>query len=318
MYYRSGIQGGVFIISCFLIYFSRASRFSTILTKRGAPLINYYLITKPGIILGNLITVLAGFFLASRGIIDFSLFFATLIGISLIIASACVFNNVIDRNRDKKMERTQRRALVTGAISTSQAIVFATILGLAGGSILLFYTNLLTTFIAGIGFFTYVCIYSIWKGHTLYGTAIGSIAGAVPPLVGYCAASNRFDMGALILFLMLIFWQMPHFFAIALLHFKDYVKADIPLLPIKKGVHITKIRMVLYILGFMLTTGMLTAFNYTGYTYLAVTSLVGLIWLLLSLKGFARSDNQAWGKQMFHFSLVTITVTCCMVFIDTL
>ena len=138
------------------------------------------------------------------------------------MASACVFNNYIDRQVDKKMERTKNRALVTGLISGRNAILFATLLGLIGNLILFLYTNLLTVFVAGLGFFVYVVLYSLWKCRTIYGTAIGSIAGAVPPVVGYCAVSNHFDAGALILFAMMVLWQMPHFFAIALLHFDDY------------------------------------------------------------------------------------------------
>ena len=239
-------------------------------------MINYYLITKPGIILGNLITVAAGFLLASKGRIDFWLFFATLIGLAFIIASACVFNNYIDRQIDKKMERTKKRALVTGLISGRNAIAFAIFLGILGSLILLFNTNLLTVLVASVGFLVYVVLYSLWKCRTIYGTAIGSIAGAVPPVVGYCAVSNHFDVGALILFTMLVLWQMPHFFSIAMWHFDDYVAAEIPVLPVKKGMLRTKIHMVLYIVAFIFTAMLLTLFDYTGYVYLAVTTTLGL------------------------------------------
>ena len=281
-------------------------------------MINYYLITKPGIVLGNLLTVLAGFFLASRGNLHYPLLFATLMGIACIMASGCVFNNVIDRNIDKKMERTKTRALVKELISGPKALLFGALLGLAGNGILLFYTNPLTTLIADIGFFTYVVLYSFWKCHTIYGTAIGSIAGAVPPIVGYCAVSNHLGLEALILFAMLVLWQMPHFFSIALLHFNDYMKAELPLLPIKRGIPTTKMRIFIYIVGFIGAAGMLTFFRYTGYAYLTVTSIFGLLWLLLSLKGFATDQNQVWAKHMFRFSLVTITMTCFMILLDTI
>lgn len=271
-------------------------------------MINYYLLTKPGIIFGNLITVAAGFLLASKGHIDLKLFFATVIGLTFLIASACVFNNYIDRPIDKKMERTKNRPLVTGLISGQHALIFGMILGIIGNVVLLLYTNLLTVTVAGVGFFVYVIIYSLWKRHTIYGTAIGSIAGAVPPVVGYCAVSNHFDLGALILFSMLVLWQMPHFFSIALYHFDDYAAAEIPVLPIKKGALRTKIHMVLYIIGFIFTAIMLTFFDYTGYVYLTVTVIIGLAWLGLCLKGFKSSNDQIWGRRMFHLSLLLITV----------
>lgn len=279
-------------------------------------MINYYLLTKPGIILGNLVTVAAGFLLASKGTIDLWLFFATLLGLAFIMASACVFNNYIDRQVDKKMERTKNRALVTGLIAGHNAIAFAIVLGVIGNLILLLYTNLLTVMVAGSGFFVYVVLYSLWKCRTIYGTAIGSFAGAVPPVVGYCAVSNHFDAGALILFTMLVLWQMPHFFAIALYHFDDYVAAKIPVLPIQKGMLRTKIHMVLYIFGFILTAMLLTFFHYTGYIYLIVTTSIGLAWLGLCLKGFKSNNDQVWGKHMFRLSLLMIGVMCFVIPFD--
>lgn len=269
-------------------------------------MINYYLLTKPGIILGNLVTVAAGFLLASKGHINFGLFLATLIGLTFIMASACVFNNYIDRKVDKKMERTKNRPLAAGLVSEYKAIFFAMVLLIIGGLVLTFYTNLLTVIVAGIGFFVYVVLYSLWKCHTIYGTAIGSIAGAVPPVIGYCAVSNRFDTGALILFAMMVLWQMPHFFAIALYHFNDYAAAGIPVLPVKKGALRTKIHMTIYIFGFILTATMLTLFHYTGYLYLLVTLTLGLAWMGLCLKGFKSNDDQQWGCHMFRLSLVLI------------
>lgn len=276
-------------------------------------LVNYYLLTKPGIILGNLITVAAGFLLASKDTIDFWLFFATLIGLSLIIASACVFNNYIDRMIDKKMKRTRERALAIGSISEINAIIFAIFLGIIGNLVLLLYTNFLTALITDLGFFVYVILYSIWKCRTIYGTAIGSIAGGVPPVAGYCAVSNQFDIGALILFIMLVLWQMPHFFSIAVYHFNDYVKAEMPLLPIKKGMLRTKIHMLFYILGFILSALMLAVFNYMGAAYTIVTLVMGLMWLGLCLKGFKSNNDQLWGQYMFRFSLLVIISTCFVI-----
>jgi protoheme IX farnesyltransferase len=279
-------------------------------------MINYYLLTKPGIILGNLITVAAGFLLASKGMIDLRLFLATLMGLAFIMASACVFNNYIDRQIDKKMERTKNRPLVKGLISGRNAICFAIFLEILGNLILLFYTNLLTVFIAGMGFFVYVVLYSLWKCRTLYGTAIGSIAGAVPPVIGYCAVSNHLDAGAFILFSMMVLWQMPHFFSIAMFHLDDYTAAQIPVLPVIKGALRTKIHMVFYILGFIFAAVMLTFFNYAGYMYLMVAMSMGCLWLLLGLKGFKSDNDQIWGCRMFRLSLLTITAICFVIPFD--
>lgn len=279
-------------------------------------MINYYLLTKPGIILGNLITVAAGFILGSKGNIDMKLFLATLLGLTFIMASACVFNNYIDRGIDKKMTRTKNRALVMGLIPGRNALQFATLLGLIGGGVLLALTNPLTFGVAAIGFFVYVILYSFWKSKTIYGTAIGSIAGAVPPVVGYCAASGLFDNAAAILFAMMVLWQMPHFFAIALLHYDDYKKAEIPVLPVSRGILKTKIHMLLYILAFIPIALLLTVFNYTGNVYLIVTACIGVAWLSLAIKGFSSGNNKLWGQQMFRLSLVMITAVCLVIPFD--
>lgn len=281
-------------------------------------MINYYLITKPGIILGNLLTVAAGFILASKGVVDGWLFLATLMGLGFIMASACVFNNFIDRKIDKKMKRTQGRALVNERISGQNAIVYAIILGIIGNVILFTYTNLLTVGVAALGFFVYVILYSLWKCRTVYGTAIGSIAGAVPPIVGYCAVSNHFDLGALILFAIMVFWQMPHFFSIALFHLEDYAAAGVPVLPLERGVKRTKIHMVIYIICFIVAAACLTLFDYTGYLFLATAIGLGLAWLALSIAGFNRGDTLLWGKQMFSVSLIVIMTICLIIPFDVI
>lgn len=276
----------------------------------------YYMLTKPGIILGNIITTGAGFALASKGLVDFWLFFATMSGLAFIIASAGVFNNYIDRAMDAKMERTKNRALVTGAVSSVNALVFGTLLGLAGVFILFYYTNALTVSVALAGFFVYLVLYAFWKYRSFYGTLIGSLAGGVPPVVGYCAVSNQLDLGAFLLFMIMVLWQMPHFFAIAMYRLKDYAAASIPVLPISRGAYVTKVQILLYIIAFTLTSLMLTYAGYTGVVYLAVASVLSLGWFGLGLKGFKAANDQVWARQMFIFSLVVIMGICLTISLD--
>lgn len=276
----------------------------------------YFMLTKPGIIFGNAITAASGFILASKAQVNPWLFLVTLMSLSLLIASACVFNNYIDRNTDKMMERTKNRALVRGTISLKKAIIFAVFLGLFGVLLLILYTNLLTTIIALSGFFIYVVLYSLSKYRSSYATVIGSISGGVPPVVGYCAVVDRFDTGACLLFMIVALWQMPHFFAIAMYRLDDYIAASIPVLPVKRGVCITKIHMLFYIIAFLISVCMLTILGYTGYAYLIVVGLLGVSWLLLCIKGFKDANNRLFGRQMFHFSLVVIMILCIMISIS--
>ena len=138
----------------------------------------YLQVTKPGIIFGNLISVIGGFLLASKGSIDYPLFIYTLVGVSLVVASGCVFNNYIDRDIDRKMERTKNRVLVKGLISPAVSLVYATLLGIAGFMLLWFGANPLACWLGVMGFVVYVGVYSLYmKRHSVYGTLIGSLSG---------------------------------------------------------------------------------------------------------------------------------------------
>lgn len=270
----------------------------------------YYSLTKPGIIYGNAITCIAGFLLASRGHINFLLLVETVVGLSLIIASACVTNNYIDRDIDRKMERTKNRALVTKKIPVVNALIFAFLLMTIGIYTLYFFTNFNSLSAAVFGFIIYVAAYGYTKRRTPNGTIVGSFAGAVPPVVGYCAASGNFDVVALILFLILVCWQMPHFYAIAIYRMKDYVNANIPVLPVIDGIFVTKIYMFFYIFAFIISCQLLTDIGVTGYIYLALITFVGIIWITYSILGFRAKDNIKWARKMFFISLIANLVLC--------
>ena len=276
----------------------------------------YYRLVKPGIIYGNLLNVAGAFLLASRGSINFILFAITLLGIALIIASGCVFNNYLDRDIDAQMERTKKRALVRGTISGNSALIFASVLGILGAISLLF-TNLLTLVIALFGLFAYVCLYSLWsKRYTVHSTLIGAISGAIPPVVGYCAVTNSLDTGAIILFLILAAWQLPHAFAIAVYRFDDYKAAAIPVLPVQKGIFVTKVYMALSTGLFFCSILSLYLFGYTGIVYLIALSALSFAWLALSIAGFFTSNDTLWGQRMFLLSLVIIFSFCVLIAID--
>jgi protoheme IX farnesyltransferase len=271
----------------------------------------YYWLTKPGIIYGNVINTLAGFFLASvvAWAFDGWLLVATVLGTSLIIGSGCVFNNYIDRRIDQKMKRTKKRALATGKLPVRNALIFGAVLGIAGFTLLALFVNWLVVAIGAIGYIDYIILYGYAKRKSVYGTLVGSISGSMPPVAGYCAVTGSFDMGAFLLFLLLTAWQMPHFYSIAMYRHKDYEAAGIPVLPVKKGMQHTKVQILVYIIIFTLATLLLTVFDYTGYIYFVVMALLGLAWLRLAIKGFKAVDDEAWARKMFGFSLVvTLTV----------
>jgi heme o synthase len=278
---------------------------------------HYYQLTKPGIVMGNAITIIGGFILASQGHIDYFLLAVTLMGLSLVIASGCIFNNYIDRFIDEKMTRTKNRPLVTGVISLRNALLFASVLGSLGFLLLAIYTNWLTVSLAALGFFVYVFVYTLLKSRTGYCTEIGSIAGSMPLVVGYCAVTNRFDLCAAILFMMMVAWQMPHFFAIAMYRIRDYQAASIPVLPVKRGNQVTKVRMLCYVIAFMGLSSSLTWLGFTGYAYLVAALVVSAAWLILAIKGFKAVNDHQWARHMFKVSLLVITTLCIMIAIDS-
>jgi heme o synthase len=278
---------------------------------------NYLLVAKPGIIFGNLISAAAGFFLASKGRGDGVALPATLIGISLVVASGCVFNNCADRNLDRKMTRTCNRALASGLIQLPGAISYATILGLSGLALLWAATNLLSLAIVLAGLVIYVGVYSLYlKRNSVYAALIGSLAGAAPPLAGYCAVTGRFDLGAVLVLSVFSLWQMPHWYAIAVYRLDDYTAAAIPVLPVRQGTAAAKKHIVGFILAFMAATLMLTVGGYTGYRTSAVAIVLGLSWLYMAWSGYKPSDERLWARKLFIFSILTIFILSLMMSID--
>ena len=277
----------------------------------------YLQVTKPGIIFGNLISVVGGFLLASKGDIDYPLFIATLLGVSLVVASGCVFNNYIDRDIDSVMERTKNRPLVRGLIDPKISLVYASVLGIAGMALLLVAANVVAMLIAVVGFVVYVGVYSLYmKRKSVYGTLVGSLSGAAPPVIGYCAVTGQFDTGALILLLIFILWQMPHSYAIAIFRFKDYQAANIPVLPVIKGISVAKNHIILYIIAFMFATLMLAISGYAGYKYLIVAAAVSVWWLGMALSGYKTTNDRVWARKLFVFSIVAITSLSVMMSVD--
>lgn len=276
----------------------------------------YYQLTKPGIIYGNLLTAIAGFMLAAHGHIQLGLLLAMVTGLAAIIGSACVYNNFIDRDIDKRMARTRTRALAAGRISGRNALLFATILLCLGIVILYVGTNFLTLGAAIFGALAYLVLYGIGKRNTVHGTLIGSISGAVPPVVGYVAVAGHLDIAAGLLFLILVCWQMPHFYAIALFRVDDYAAAGVPVLPVVSGPVATKKQILVYIFAFLISSGLLTLYGYTGFVYLVVMVLLSLGWITLGLTSFRMADDALWGRQMFKYSLVVLLLWSLLLSVD--
>lgn len=274
----------------------------------------YYWLTKPGIVYGNVVSTIAGFFLASSltGALDLGLFLAVISGTGLVIASACVVNNIGDRAIDRKMKRTEKRATAANKISGQSAALYAALLAVAGFGILVAFTNWRTALLGLLAYLAYTVLYAYVKRKSTYGTLAGSISGSLPLVAGYVAVVDRFDLGALLLFLVMAAWQMPHFYAIAMRRHDDYKAAGIPVLPVVKGMNTTKKHIMAYICLFVIVNVLLAIYGLVGHTYVIVMSVLGGLWLGKGAKGFSTDNDTDWARKMFLFSLVVLISMCVM------
>lgn len=252
-------------------------------------------------------TAAAGFFVASNRSIRVGLLIELLLAIALIIASACTINNYIDRGIDNHMERTKTRAIPSGRVSGKIALIYGALLGILGFCILVLFTNVTTSVLGIIAYIDYIVIYGWGKRHTVYGTLIGTISGAIPPAAGYTAVSGHFNGVAIILFLILVFWQMPHFFAIAMYRLKDYEAAGLPVWPSKRGINSTKHQMLFYIVAFTIASITLTVFGITGRLFAGIAAALGALWIWRGVADYHINDI-LWAKRMFFVSLIVLLV----------
>lgn len=257
---------------------------------------------------------IAGFFLAAS-VVPFSFLplMGAVIGIAFIIASACVFNNVLDRNIDKRMKRTKKRDVASGAISVMKALVFGSVVGFIGFITILLLTNVLTFVLGIIAFVWYVAIYGYSKRTTVLSTIIGSVAGALPPTAGYTALTGRIDAAAIILFLILFFWQIPHFYAIAIFRRSDYKNAKLPIWSVKYGTKSAKKQILIFAILYAVIAGLLYVFNYTHIVYLVLSTLVSAYWLHQGISSYNKLDDEKWARKMFGASLLVLLSMCLLI-----
>ncbi|WP_243290242.1 heme o synthase [Bacillus sp. FJAT-47783] len=276
---------------------------------------------KTGIIKSNLITMFAGLTL-SLYTYKFSLLekwdaivFA-LIGTFLIIGAAGAFNNLYDRDIDSIMERTKNRPTVTGVIKPKTVLWLSIIMSILG-LVALLLTTPLAALLGLLGLFFYVIPYTIWtKRRTVFNTEVGSISGAIPPLIGWAAIYPDITHPAILgLFVIAVIWQMPHFYAIAIRKHHEYKAANVPMLPVVKGVKRTYLQTNIYLVVLIATSFL---FGSLSVGIMLVALLLSIAWLVLSIVGYKKMDSEKWAKAMFIYSLIHMTILFSTVIIYSL
>ncbi|OAS14817.1 heme o synthase [Paenibacillus oryzisoli] len=271
---------------------------------------------KIGIIKSNLIAMVAGLSMAMF-IHDIPFFdkignmVLALIGTVFVIGAAGIFNNLYDRDIDIIMERTKKRPTVSGIIDVWSGLVIGGWIAV-GGIIALYMASPLSALLGFLGLFIYVVPYTIWtKRRTIYNTEVGSLSGAMPPLIGWAAISpDILHPGAIALFVLMVIWQMPHFYAIGIRRMEEYRAANIPMLPVVKGIRRTYVQMNIYLVALFLSSFLFWSFN----PYITVVNaLLSLGWLILSITGYRKKQEDKWARSMFIFSLNHITILLVMI-----
>lgn len=270
---------------------------------------SYLRLIKPGIVLSNVMATAAGLLLAtSHDKFHLSITIGVLGGIAFVIASACVANNMLDRNIDVRMNRTKGRDLVTGKISIASATLYTFVLGVIGFWLLMAFTNWMTVWLGVLAYVWYVVIYGLAKRTTPLSTIVGAFCGALPPVAGYVALTGRIDPTAWVLFWILLIWQLPHFYAIAIFREDDYRRAGIPLWPVVLGAASTKAQIMFWAVVFALVVPLLTVVESTGWMYFVAVETISLYWVWQGAVTYKRYSDERWAKRMFGISLVVLLV----------
>lgn len=276
---------------------------------------DFVALTKPGVTRMCLLTTLGGFALAPVAFDPVTATFAML-GTACAVGSANAFNMWIERDADARMSRTRRRPLPAGRMSPDAAVRFAWMLGFASVALLAIGTNFLSVVLALAAIAAYVLVYTPLKYRTPLALVIGAIPGAAPPLLGWTAATGSIDAPALVLFAILLVWQLPHFLAIALYRQDDYARAGIKIVPLVRGAAIAKIQAVAWSMVLVPISMLLVPLGVAGDTYLLGAVLIGTTFLAWSFTGLDDRAGTKWARGFFFASLVYLPALVIVLCLD--
>ena len=277
---------------------------------------SYYELCKPNVVYMMLICAFVGMLLAEEAVSSFGYLFVSLTGIACCAASAAAVNQVIDRNTDASMTRTDQRPLPQGELSPTHASVFALIIGILGALILYLYVNTLTMILTLASLVGYAFIYTVYlKRATPQNIVIGGLAGAAPPLLGWSSISNSIDPYALLLVLIIFVWTPPHFWALAIYRKDEYAKESIPMLPVTHGVTFTKLQIVLYTIILFIVSMLPYVVLMSGEIYLYSALILSTIFLYYSINLYFSNDDED-AMKTFQFSIYYIFLIFLALLID--
>lgn len=275
-----------------------------------------YEITKPKVVFMLVITAIVGMILAQPTLPSLGLLFVASLGIGLLSAAAAAMNHIVDQKIDAKMARTYNRPIAKGRLTNHQAIGFSLFLALSGFVLLYLEVNPLTAWLTLASLFGYAVVYTlILKRLTPQNIVIGGLAGAMPPLLGWCAITGEIHPHALLLVMIIFTWTPPHFWALAIHRKEDYARVNIPMLPVTHGNEFTKNTIMLYTILLTLVCILPYLVGMTGVLYLVVSLGLNVVflryaWLLKT------TENKKLAMETFKFSIWHLLALFVVLLVD--
>lgn len=279
---------------------------------------DFLMLNKPIIVLLLLVTTYAGMVVGLKALPGFWVTFWTMIGGALAAGGSSALNQYIDRELDKHMQRTARRPLPDGRLTPAEGLAYGLGACLLAFFLMAGFVNLLAALLSLAGMIYYVLLYSIWLKHaTVQNIVIGGGAGAIPPLVGWAAATGSLNVPSLFLFALVFLWTPAHFWALALVRQKDYARGGVPMLPVVRGEHETRRQIFIYTLELVGLTLLMPVFKITGSVFLFSAAVLGL-WLLHSAYRVLRDGGNKNAHLMYRYSSMYLAFIFLAMVIDAL
>ena len=277
---------------------------------------DFLALSKPLIVGLLLITTYGGLVIGGKAWPSFSLTIWTLIGGALAAGGSSALNQYIDRELDKNMQRTAKRPLADGRLTNAEGLAFGLGLSLTSYYVLACFVNGLAALLSLAGIIYYVILYSLWlKKATVQNIVIGGGAGAIPPMVGYAAATGHLDWTAWILFAIIFMWTPPHFWALAIVRMKDYERAGVPMLPVVRGEMETRKQIFIYTVELIAVTLLLPILNLAGVVYLVAALVLGGALIYAAWAVWKQGGNRvAW--RMYKWSSTYLVFIFLAIMID--
>lgn len=277
---------------------------------------NLYALTKPRVTQLAVFCAIIGMFLATPGMVPWSVLIGASLGILLLASAAFAVNCLIEQKVDAKMKRTAWRASATGEVSTSEIVIMSAVLGVLGSIMLWFFANPLTMWLTILTFVGYAIIYTwLLKPATSQNIVIGGLSGAMPPAIGWAAVANEVPPEAWLLVLIIFVWTPPHFWALALYRREDYEKSELPMLPNTHGEQYTLLHIVLYTLIMLAASILPYVYGMSGLVYLFSALILGFVFLGYTVKLY-RNYSDTLAKKTFKYSIWYLSLLFGALLID--